>query len=221
MTTTSWTTTEDVPPSRWAALAADLRTLLGVMAAAGATATNLTADGPPVFTDNTLAVSVQLPDREPLAVEFHRAAGTGTITTSSPLTDGLVLTAMARAQTHWGQVLTYGSDAGTAAHAIRDVIATQLFAAGDRAISGTGGPVLAAQRVWEYAAQAIAAHADTATNLADLLERVVGELTLRRGGVATALALLPRPTPPAPVAPTPEPTPDEGAADVNAAGELP
>jgi len=136
MTRTSWATTGDVPAGPWATLSSDLRTLLGVMAAGGATLTNPAGTGGPSFTAEAIGFTVTLPDRGPLTVEFRRKAGEGTVETSSPMTDGLVLAAVQRAQRAWGLLVSVTSDAGTEARAIAATVTEALYGAGDRAVAG-------------------------------------------------------------------------------------
>jgi len=136
VTRTSWATTGDVPAGPWATLSSDLRTLLGVMAAGGATLTNPAATGGPSFTAEAIGFTVTLPERGPLTVEFRRKAGEGTVETSSPMTDSLVLAAVQRAQRAWGLLVSVTSDAGTEARAIAATVTEALYGAGDRAVAG-------------------------------------------------------------------------------------
>lgn len=140
MTTTSWATTGDVPAGPWAALSSDLRTLLAVMTAGGAKVTNVAGTAAPTFTAETIGFTVTVNDRGPLTVEFKRKANTGTVETSSPMTDGLVLAAVARAAKAWGQLLTFTSDAGTEARAICSTVVEALYGDADRAVAG-GAPL--------------------------------------------------------------------------------
>lgn len=217
MTTTSWTTTSDVPPSAWAALVSDIRTLLGLLGAGGAKVTDPSGSTAPVLGAERIAFTVTLPERGPLTVQFTRAAGDGQVETSSPLTDGLVLAALQRAGRHWGQLLTSTSDAGTEARAICSTVVEGLFGAGDRNVVGGAAlsvPAQVQQAVAE--AQDVVARAEFAEQQAAVeklgvddevpvaieaaaydavtyLSAVITELEAHRDGVAAALGLMPKP----------------------------
>lgn len=190
MTTTSWTTTADIPPAPWAAAGADIRRLLAVTAAGGAKVTGPTGIGNPVINETTIAFTVTAPGSQPLTIRFDRAAGTGSATTSAPHTDGLVLAAVHRAVKHWGALVEITSDADTTSQAAGRTLLDGLFAADDDAVTGTG-----TVPVWVQLAQIVGRAANAAEDAADLgaaLDAVIAQLTAERAGITAATALLPR-----------------------------
>lgn len=210
-TTTSWTTTADVPPGPWATMVADMRALLGVSSAAGATVTDPTSGGPPTLNDDCIDFTVQAPaaGSAPLTVTFTRAAGTGQVVTNAPTTSGLVVAAVSRAAQHWGLLLTWTTDADTRSQAVADGLVEALFGAGDRAVIGVQALTVedqVAQIGTRAKDQALAkARAAGTTLTVDAgLAATIAELVAIRTGLATATAMTtPPPPPPPPAAPAP------------------
>lgn len=201
MTTTTWSTTADIPLNAWTPLVADMRALLDVAATGGATVTNPTGAGAATLTDDTIAFTVQAaPPAPPLTVQFTRTAGDGEVTTSAATTGGLVVAALTRAARYWGPLLTWSTEADTKAHAVARELVEGLFGEGDRA---TGAPPLmpAASRAFAVAARALEAVAgDGAKDLPAYLTAAVAELTAERDGAAIAGAMLTPKAAPAKVA---------------------
>jgi hypothetical protein len=136
MTRHTWSTLATIPPAPWAALAADMRRLLAVAAATGSTVTNPAADGPPVLDAEHIGFTVvaAAAGSPPMTVEFTRAPGQAGVDTSSMLTGGLVLAALARGTRHWGGLLTWTSEADASTRGVADSLVTRLFAAEDAAV---------------------------------------------------------------------------------------
>lgn len=206
MTTTTWTTTSDVPPPAWAALIADMRVILDVLAAGGTTLTAPNGDGPPLLDDQHIGFTATAPSRASLTVTFDRAAGTSDVTTTSAPTSALVLATLTRAARYWGTLLTWSSDADTTSRAMGDALVDNLFGANDRAL--TGDVDLATQyRVWRLTQDAhdrVSTRPDAdRLDLPGFLGALIGELTAVRTGIATALQMLTPPAP-APAPPTEE-----------------
>lgn len=188
MTTATWTTIADVPPGNWAATVTDLRGLLDTWHAAGhAAVTGPDGTGAPVYGADTLAFSVALPNTPPLSVTFTRAAGAGTVTTGSPVTDALVLIALRRAARHWGRLLTWTSDAGTEAQAIAGRLGDRMYGDGDRAVGASAVPlnvetVIATARIAVDNGVALTHQ----LGLGDYLSALISELANQLTGIATA-----------------------------------
>lgn len=222
MTTTTWTTTADIPLNAWTPLVADMRALLDVAAAGGSTITNPAGDGPPELTDDSIAFTVQAAaPAPPLTVQFTRAAGEGTVTTNAATTSGLVVASLTRAARYWGTLLTWSTDADTKGHAVAVALGEGLFAAGERAVAGQLPMPLASQA---YVVLGRALNKVDATQPADLvhfLTGVLAEVTAERDGAAIAGAMLTPKAAPAKVveqvraelaAPEPEPAPKKAPA---------
>lgn len=200
MTTTTWTTTADIPPGPWAAMGADIRRLLAVTAAGGAKVVGPNGgNSQPLLNEDTIAFVVTAPASQPLAVTFHRAAGTGEVTTNAPHTDGLVLTAMDRAGRHWGRLFVWDTDAGTTSRAVAARVVDGLFGEGDRALAGTAGMAVSSQ-VGQIIARAAATVDGRATeadlDLTEHLDAVIEQLIQERDGLTVAGSVLQPPPPP-------------------------
>lgn len=195
--TTTYTTSGDVPPAAWAALLADMRRLLQILAADGTAVTGPDGAAEAELDDDTIAFTATAPSLPPLTVRFQRAAGSGETSTSHPATTGLTLAAMTRAARHWGQLLAWSSDADITARALGDTLVEALFGEDDRAVAGVA-PMSVPSQVGQMTAAALAASTDAPTLLAGL-DDVIGVLQQRRAGIAAALALL---APAAPAAPS-------------------
>lgn len=205
MTLHTWTTAADVPPSAWAAMTADVDVLLASWAqVGGATVTGPSGAGPAVLDGDSIAFAITLPGAPSLAVTFTRAAGKGSTSTNGHVTDGLVVVALTRAALHWGALLTWSSEASTAARAVAEVYGQRLFADGDRALAGLP-PLAQAQTdpagtVAEFAQAAVGrvqagAAATYALDTLGFLAALIVELQAEHDGRATAAALLaPAPT---------------------------
>lgn len=196
MTTHTWVTTATVPTAPWAAMCADMATLLAIAAASpGAAVTHPSGEGPPQLDAAGIAFTVTTPGGGPLTVTFTRQAGTGECVTNSPLTDGLVVATLARARRHFGALLTTDTDAGTAAKAAARRIAAELFDAGDRALVGqVGEPAAQAARlVADVVAQALrtVTERDPAAAVPARLQAVIDELSAERDGWVAAGVLVP------------------------------
>lgn len=192
MSTTTWTTSADIPPNAWAALVADVTRLLGVVAAGGSTVTNTTGSTGPELGAERIAFAVTAPQSQPLVVTFTRAAGTGEAVTSAPHTTGLVLAAVHRAARHWGQLLTYATDADTTARSVARAIGEALFGAEDRALAGDPGMSPASQ-MWEIVTAAhgrVVTGTPPGTLAPTLLGALIGELSAELDGAAIAGDLL-------------------------------
>lgn len=212
MTTTSYTTTGDIPPSAWAALLADMRRLLTVLEADGTAITGPTGTGEALLTDEQIGFTATAPQTPPLTVTFTRAAGSGQTQTGHPATTGMTLAAMSRAARHWGQLFTWTSDADLVARALADTLATGLFGEEDQAVTGTA-PLSMPSRAGQLMAEAaqVAAAADTqSTTLVGHLDAVIAALTAMRTGIAAAQQLL-TPTAHAQDEPAPDPVPAKRA----------
>lgn len=190
MTTTTWTTTADIPPAPWAAAGADIRRLLAVTAAGGAKVTGPTGTGNPIINESTIGFTVTAPGSQPLTIRFDRAASTGSATTNAPHTDGLVLAAVNRAVKHWGALVAVETDAGATSLAAGRTLLDGLFAADDDAVTGSGGVPMRVQLA-QITGQAVDA-ADALGDLGSALDAVIARLTAERAGIAAATALLPR-----------------------------
>jgi hypothetical protein len=189
MTTTSWTTSADVPPGPWAAMAADMRRLLAVTAAQpGTTVTGPGGAGQPLLDEDVIAFQVTAKGAEPLTIEFHRAAGDGQAVTSAPGTDALVYAAVSRAARWWGPLLTVDSDADTRATAAAAHLARRLFGDEDGAV--TGAPQLSTPSLVDLAIARARGGVDLdGRDLASALTAVISGLIAERDGVALATAM--------------------------------
>lgn len=203
MTTTTWTTAADIPPGPWAAMGADIRRLLAVSAAGGATVTGPNGIGSPLLNEDVIAFVVTAPQSQPMAVTFQRAAGTGTVTTNAPHTDGLVLAAMNRAARHWGSLVTIETDAGTTSRAVAGHLVEGLFGDEDRAVAANARPGVPS-RVAQIVARAhneVGTRVGAPLDLLGYLNALIAQLNAERDGIAVAESVLN--PPPA----TPENTP--------------
>ncbi|ADB76162.1 hypothetical protein [Geodermatophilus obscurus] len=193
---TRWATTADVPPAAWAAMSSDMRDVLAVTAAGGATVTHPDDPaGPPLFTPATIAFRVTTPDGPPLTVEVKRAAGSGRVETSATRTTGLVHLTMTRAAQHWGALVRTDSGADTRARAFADALGETLFGAADRAVGGgiPLPPVETARGITRAAYERAAADAPPGGDVVGYLNAAIAELTEERDGRALAAAALPPP----------------------------
>jgi hypothetical protein len=190
MTTTSYTTTGDVPPAPWSALLADIQRVLTVLERDGTAITGPDGTGPAILDADRIAFIATAPGLPPLPVQFDRAAGTGETATSHPATTGLTLATMARAARHWGRLLTWTTDADVTARAIGTALVDALFGADDLAIAGgipPGVPFQVGQMVAEATATVAGGTTDT---LLAALDTVIGHLSAQRAGIAAAEQLL-------------------------------
>jgi hypothetical protein len=189
VTVTTWSTSAEIPPAAWGALLADLRTLLAVAASGGATVTDPDGTGEPVLAADRVAFTVDTADGPPLTVEFPRVPSTGTATTTSTATSGLVLAALARTARHLGSLFAYETDADTPARAFAAALADALFADDDRAVAGTPPPGVTA--LAEAVLATIRAHLADAppANLLDYLDAVAAELAAELAGRRAAASL--------------------------------
>ncbi len=198
-TVTRWLTSADIPPAAWASMSSDMRDILTLTAAGGATVTHPDdPTRPPLFTTATIAFTVTTPDGPPMTVEIKRAAGSGQVETSAMSTTGLVYLTMMRASQHWGALVRTQSGADTAARAFADALNERMFAAGDRAVGGGTAlpPVEFTRGITRAAFERVAGHDDPdGRDVVDYLDAVIRELTEERTGRAAAAASLP--TPPA------------------------
>lgn len=140
MTTTTWTTTGDIPAGPWAQLVSDTKLLLGAMITGGSKVTGPDGRSAPQLGEQRVSFIVTAADRSPLAVNFHREVHDGEVETASTLTDGLVLMLVRRATKHWGALVSTSSDADTAARTVAAELAEALYGAGDRAVSAYPAP---------------------------------------------------------------------------------
>lgn len=194
MTRHEWTTSADVPPARWAAMGADMRALLAVVAAGGATVAGPDGTGAPVIDAERLAFTVVAPGSGPVTVDFHRAAGTGEVRTTAATTGGMVIAALERARQNFAALFTYTSDADTATRGAAARIAADLYAPADRAVAGMAAPSPAAavRDVVAHTLAEVTAPDGPAgdKDLETLLATVIAELSAYRAGWVAAGALV-------------------------------
>lgn len=192
MTTHAWTTTADVPPAAWAAMCADMSTLLMVTSDSGATVTSLDGVHAPQLDGGRIAFTVTTAGGAPVTVDFTRAAGSGEVVTNSPLTGGLVHAALDRAARHFAALLSVATDADTATRAVAAELTGGLFGAGDRALVGLTAPAPVAAALADVVADALA-RVNTAapeSGLTGRLQALIAELSHELAGRTQADTLL-------------------------------
>lgn len=198
MATHTWTTVGDIPPAKWAAMCAEMRTLLTVTATgAGATVTGPAGTGDPILDGDRIAFCVTTAGGPPVVVDFPRTAGTGTVATSSAVTGGLVLLALRRAVRNFAALLPEAnvvSDADREAAAFAQALEEGLFGADDRAVIGLTVAPAAEQVLTDLLVAAgrrvTGSGAPTGRGVLELLDAVAAELAAERSGRALAAQLL-------------------------------
>lgn len=143
MTRHTWQLTAAAPPSAWAALISDAKTLIAVARAQGITVAGPAGTGQPILDAERIALAVRAGTGQPFSAPFlfSRTLPGGELNTvDSGLYDSIVLTALDRAARYFGALLTVSTwaEARTLAQAHR--LADTVFGADDRRVSGVDEP---------------------------------------------------------------------------------